>query len=89
MTRQDFSRGDGLDGLAQPHFIADQHPPGPHGKQRTFGLIGIHRHFEQGFQPLILNALGISINTMTLGGLAIAFLLTTVGVRIFNFMPQD
>jgi len=24
-----------------------------------------------------------------LGGLAIAFLLTTVGVRIFNFMPQD
>jgi len=24
-----------------------------------------------------------------LGGLAIAFILTTVGVRIFNFMPQD
>ena len=26
---------------------------------------------------------------LCLGGLAIAFILTTVGVRIFNFMPQD
>ena len=46
MPRQDFRRGDGLDGLAQPHIVADQRPAGPHREQRALGLIGIERRLS-------------------------------------------
>ena len=53
MPRQDFRRGDGLDGLAQAHVIADQGASGAHREQRALGLVGIKRHLEQLLQAAI------------------------------------
>ena len=50
MPRQDFRRGDRLDGLAQAHLVTDHRAPGAHGKQCAFGLVGIQRRLEQ-FPP--------------------------------------
>ncbi len=53
MPCQYFHRGNGLDGLAQSHLVADQRAAGPHREQRALGLIGIERHLQQGPQPRI------------------------------------
>ena len=47
MSRQNFSSSDRLNGLAQTHLIADQHPANPRRKQGTFGLIRIKGRLEQ------------------------------------------
>ena len=46
MSRQNLGCRDGLDGLAQPHFIADQHTTRANSKQCALGLIGIEWRFE-------------------------------------------
>ena len=47
MPRQYFGGGDCLDGLAQSHIVADQHPAGSHREQCTLSLIGIERHLQK------------------------------------------
>ena len=47
MPRQYFRCGNGLDGLAQPHLVADQCPAGPDREQRAFGLIRIERDMQK------------------------------------------
>src|SRR5262249_53231397 len=48
MPRQNFHGGDGLDGLAQSHIVADQCPAGLDREQRAFGLIWKERRLQKG-----------------------------------------
>lgn len=57
MRRQGFSGRNGLDRFAQAHLVADQHAPGAHGKQRTFGLVRVQRYLQQRLQPRSAGAL--------------------------------
>ena len=50
MPGQDFGGGDGLDSLAQAHFVTDQRSPRPHREQGAFGLVRIQERLEQIFQ---------------------------------------
>ena len=43
----DLGGGDGLDGLAQAHLVADQAAAGPRGEQDALALVIVQRHFEQ------------------------------------------
>ncbi len=56
MPGQDFGGGDGLDRLAQAHFVADQRPARAYCKQGALGLIAIDGHLEQLLQQSIVDA---------------------------------
>ena len=55
---EDFRGGYGLDRLAQAHVVGDQTSSGLGGKQGTFALVRIKRHFQQFFKRLAMNAAG-------------------------------
>ena len=42
-----FGRGDRLNGLAQAHIVADQHPPSSYREQRALRLIRIKRRLQK------------------------------------------
>ena len=58
VAREQLGRGDGLDGLAQAHLVADQRPAGARGEQRAFGLVGVERALQQPASALSLAPLG-------------------------------
>ena len=47
MARKEFGCGNGLDGLAQAHLVADQRAAGARGEQRAFGLVGVELDLQQ------------------------------------------
>ena len=55
-ARHDLDSGEGLDGLAQSHLIADEHTTGPRREQGTLGLIAIEAPVDQGAEVAVARA---------------------------------
>ena len=53
---QDFSGSNGLDRLAQTHFVSDQRPARTYGKQGALSPVWVQRHLEQLFHLWISDA---------------------------------
>ena len=61
MARQQLGRGNGLNGFAQAHFIANQATARTRGKQGALRLVRVEFGLEQLVQRLVIRALGVSL----------------------------
>ena len=72
VAREQLGRGDGLDGLAQAHLVADQRAAGARGEQRAFGLVRVELDFQELGKRLVIPIFRVGLGQGGMPALAIA-----------------